>query len=196
MDIYVNRILNLKKIKAIGLDMDHTLVRYNIHAFEKLTFETLLKKLVNELNYPKEVLQIQFDFNRTIKGLIIDKANGNVAKLSLYGRVKKAYHGLRPLDYQEIQQTYGGLLIDLNDPNYHCIDTSFSISETTLFQFLVDLKDNNPQLKIPDYELMANHVHTLLDQTHRDGKLKEYVVNNLKDFVIQESQCRLSIRKI
>ena len=29
MGVYINRILNMKKIKAIGFDMDHTIVRYN-----------------------------------------------------------------------------------------------------------------------------------------------------------------------
>jgi hypothetical protein len=35
--VYVNRTLNLKKIRYIGLDMDHTLVRYNSENFEKLS---------------------------------------------------------------------------------------------------------------------------------------------------------------
>ena len=32
MSIYVNRTLDLKKIKAIGFDMDYTLVRYQTEA--------------------------------------------------------------------------------------------------------------------------------------------------------------------
>jgi len=36
--VFVNRTLNLKKIKFIGLDMDHTLVRYNIENFERLSY--------------------------------------------------------------------------------------------------------------------------------------------------------------
>jgi hydroxymethylpyrimidine pyrophosphatase-like HAD family hydrolase len=46
--VFVNRTLNLRKIKFIGLDMDHTLVRYNSQAFEKLAHESMLKKLVEQ----------------------------------------------------------------------------------------------------------------------------------------------------
>ncbi len=82
MGIYVNRVLNMKHIKVIGFDMDHTLVRYNSDKFEKLTFHESLKKLISEKDYPKEISQFQFDFNRAIRGLIVDKVNGNILKVS------------------------------------------------------------------------------------------------------------------
>jgi len=34
--VYVNRTLNLKKIKYLGLDMDHTLVRYKLSTLNKV----------------------------------------------------------------------------------------------------------------------------------------------------------------
>ena len=37
--VFVNRTLNLKRIKYIGLDMDHTLIRYNTENFERLAFQ-------------------------------------------------------------------------------------------------------------------------------------------------------------
>ena len=43
MSIYVNRILNMKQIKVIGFDMDHTLVRYYSDKFEELTFNVAIK---------------------------------------------------------------------------------------------------------------------------------------------------------
>ena len=44
MSIFVNRMLNMKHIKVIGFDMDHTLVRYHSDRFEELTFKESLKK--------------------------------------------------------------------------------------------------------------------------------------------------------
>ncbi len=41
--VYVNRTLNLKRIKYIGLDMDHTLIRYNSENFEQLS-HTIMKE--------------------------------------------------------------------------------------------------------------------------------------------------------
>ena len=50
--VFVNRTLNLRKIKYIGLDMDHTLVRYNSQAFEMLAHQSMVKKLVEQKKYP------------------------------------------------------------------------------------------------------------------------------------------------
>jgi hypothetical protein len=44
-DIYCNRTLNLRAIRAIGYDMDYTLVHYNAEAWERLAFEYLRRKL-------------------------------------------------------------------------------------------------------------------------------------------------------
>ena len=69
MGIYVNRVLNLKKIKAIGLDMDYTLVRYHTEAFEQRTYEMTREKLVSLKGYPQEILAIDFDFKRGHPGV-------------------------------------------------------------------------------------------------------------------------------
>ncbi len=53
MPIYVNRTLNFKKIKAIGFDMDYTIVRYHTENFERLAYNIVLKKLVENKGYPK-----------------------------------------------------------------------------------------------------------------------------------------------
>ena len=44
--VYVNRTLNLKKIKYLGLDMDHTLVRYNSENFERLSHSIIIENEV------------------------------------------------------------------------------------------------------------------------------------------------------
>ena len=44
--VFVNRTLNLRHLKAIGFDMDHTLIRYNSQAFEELTFEFIRDILI------------------------------------------------------------------------------------------------------------------------------------------------------
>ena len=100
MSIFINRTLNMKKIKAIGFDMDYTIVRYNTEAFERFTHQATLKKLVTEKNYPEEILALEFDFNRVIQGLVIDKKKGNLLKVSRFGKVKSSYHGLSPIDFK------------------------------------------------------------------------------------------------
>jgi FMN phosphatase YigB (HAD superfamily) len=63
MGIFINRTLNLKKIKAIGFDMDYTIVRYNSEAFEEFTHQETLKKLVSDKGYPAEILKLKLISN-------------------------------------------------------------------------------------------------------------------------------------
>lgn len=187
MGIFVNRVLNMKQIKVIGFDMDHTLVRYHSDKFEELTFHETIKKLLEHKNYPKEIKNFQFDFQRAIRGLVIDKEHGNLLKVSLYNKIKNAYHGSRPLTHKEQHKIYYGASIDLSDSNYSSIDTTFSIAFAILFSQLVDLKDSRPDLLLPTYKELADDVLYGVDVVHRDGSLKETVKKNLDTYVIKDA---------
>lgn len=186
MSIFVNRVLNMKHIKVIGFDMDHTLVRYNSDHFEELTFNTSIQKLINEMDYPPELLKFQFDFKRAIRGLILDKINGNLLKVSLYQKIKTTYHGTKEISHKQQVQIYKGSAVDISDPQYMSIDTAFSIAHTILFAQLVDLKDQNPELNLPEYAIMADDVTYAVDQAHRDGSLKDAVGKNLSHYIIKD----------
>lgn len=184
MGIFINRTLNLKKIKAIGFDMDYTIVRYNSEAFEKYTHQETLKKLVNDKGYPSEILKLEFDFKRVIQGLVIDKSKGNLLKVSRFGKVKSSYHGLAPLDFKEQQRLYGNGVIDLSDPHIQSLDTNFAVSNGVLYSQLVDLKEKG--LALPDFDTLAVEIKEALDVCHSDGTLKNHVRHNIDKFIIQD----------
>lgn len=186
MSIYVNRVLNMKQIKVIGFDMDHTLVRYNSDRFEELTFNTSIHKLINDKGYPEKIKHFKFDFNKAIRGLILDKTNGNLLKVSLYNKIKNTYHGTKELSYKEQVKIYQGSAVDIGDPQYMSIDTAFSIAHTVLFAQLVDLKDKSPELNLPEYANMADDVTYAVDLAHRDGSLKDAVAKNLDHYIIKD----------
>lgn len=184
MGIFINRTLNMKKIKAIGFDMDYTIVRYNTEAFEKLTHQATLKKLVSEKKYPEEILSLEFDFQRVIQGLVIDKKKGNLLKVSRFGKVKSSYHGLTPIDFKEQQKMYGNGVIDLSDRHIQSLDTNFSVSNGVLYSQLVEMKKK--LAGFPDFETLADDIKETLDICHSDGTLKDHVRNNIADFIIQD----------
>lgn len=186
MSIYVNRTLNLKKIKAIGFDMDYTLVRYNTEEFEKLSFETTLKKLVKLKKYPVEILDLKFNFEHVIQGLVIDKKRGNLLKISRFGKVKQARHGTQPLDYKIQEEIYRNRVIDLGIDNFVSLDTSFSISHGALFSNLVDLKQHGHEL--PDFTTLAEDIKEMLDISHADDSLKGEVRKDVARFIIQDPE--------
>lgn len=186
MTVFTNRILNMKRIKCIGFDMDYTLVRYNSENFEKLTFEIVLDKLVNNLGYPKEILDLKFDFTQVIQGLVIDRQRGNILMVNRFGKVKSAFHGLKPIGFKEQQRVYGNDIIDLGDQNIQSLDTFFAVSNGVLFGSLVDLKDKG--LDIPDYETLSYEIKKALDIVHSDGSLKAEVRKNIERYVIQDPE--------
>jgi len=174
-NVYVNRTLNLKKIKYIGLDMDHTLIRYKTENFEKLAHSVMLNKLVNNLGYPKSILDLNFEFDRSIKGLVIDKSTGHLLKVSRFGGIKQSYHGLKPIDYYKRKKIFSDTFIDLSDSNFDTIDTNFSISFANLFAQLVELKDTTEFQTLPEYNQIAIDINQALDRAHQDGSYLRFM---------------------
>lgn len=184
--VFVNRTLNLKRIKYVGFDMDHTLVRYKSENFEQLAHQTMVQKLVREKGYPESVLKLGFSYDRAIRGLIIDKAKGNVLKLSRYSAIRVSYHGTKVIDYREQGRLYKSVYIDLRDSNYASIDTSFSIAHAGLFMQLVDMKDADQLPNVSGYAQIADDLNVVLDRAHRDGSLKNEVRKNLDRYIIKD----------
>lgn len=193
--VFVNRTLNLRKIKCIGFDMDHTLVRYNSREFEALTYGALLEKLIQNKNYPESIRSLKFDYERAIRGLIIDRKLGNLHKISRHCAIRTSYHGTQQLDYKTQSQLFKSFYIDLGESRYVAIDTSFSIAVAALFSQLVDLKDGAESARLPAYSVIADDLLTCLDQAHKDGSLKGEVAKDLQRFLIKDPSVVADLEK-
>lgn len=193
--VFVNRTLNLKRIKYIGLDMDHTLIRYNTENFERLSHTTIMNKLVLRKNYPEQIKKLQFDFHFALRGLVVDRKKGNLLKLNRYTAIRNSFHGLKPLDFKTHQKVYKSTYIDLSKSDYIAIDTSFSYSLAHAYSQLVELKDSDLTLKLPDYGQMADDVIDALDEAHRDGSLKSEVRRNLPHYIVKDENVVRGLEK-
>lgn len=183
--VYVNRTLNLKKIRSIGLDMDHTLIRYKSLNFERLSHAKIIEKLIQR-GYPKTLAGLQFDDSFAIRGLVIDRNKGHLLKLNRYTAIRASYHGLKPLDFKIHQKIYRSTYIDLSNSDYMAVDTFFSYSLAVLFSQIIELKDTDTASSYPDYAQIADDVLDALDEAHRDGSLKEEVKKNLDFYIIKD----------
>ena len=83
----------MKSITAVGFDMDYTLAQYKPETFEALAYVQACGKLVHELGYPPCVLDFTYDCHYMTRGLVVDKARGNVLKMD---RHKVRQHGWTP----------------------------------------------------------------------------------------------------
>lgn len=183
--VFVNRILNMKKIKYIGLDLDHTLIRYKTKNFETLVYKLIVNELITNKNYPSVIKKFKFHFEDAIRGLVVDSKHGNILKLSRYGAIRQSYHGTKRIGFEEQKQFYRSTYVDLSDTNYLAIDTSFSIAFCVLYSQLIDLKDQLPH-ELPAYNIIAMDVLSSVDKVHADGSLKKHITQNLERFVIKE----------
>lgn len=193
--VFVNRTLNLKRIRYLGLDMDHTLIRYHSEAFEKLSYEAIQNKLVNKKGYPAEVAELNFNYDLAIRGLVIDRPRGNILKLNRHSAIRASYHGLKAIDFKTQQKLYQSTYIDLSEKEYLAVDTTFSISLATMVAQVVELKENRSDLKFPDFSVIADDVLDALDEAHRDGSLKGQVKMNLDRYIIKDPQLVSDLEK-
>lgn len=185
-NVFVNRTLNLKRIKYIGLDMDHTLIRYNSEAFEQLSHHIMKEKLISNKGYPEVLRSLPFKFDQAIRGLVIDRKKGNLLKVNRHSAIRASFHGTQAIDFKAQQKMYKSTYIDLSDNDYMAVDTTFSISLAILFAQIVDLKENRSDLHFPDFAVIADDVLDALDEGHRDGTIKNIVRDDLNKYILKD----------
>src|SRR5262249_40765294 len=137
-DLYCNRTLNFRALRAVGYDMDYTLIHYNVEAWEARAYAHIRDRLA-DLGWPVRVLT--FDPHMIIRGLIIDTERGNLLKANRFGFVKKGCHGTRMLDYETQRHAYSRTIVDLSEDRWVFLNTLFSLSEGCIYAQLVDLLD-------------------------------------------------------
>jgi HAD superfamily 5'-nucleotidase-like hydrolase len=178
--IYGNRTLNLRSVKAIGYDMDYTLIHYFSDSWEKKAYEHVKTKLL-ELNLP--VKGLEYIPNFSVRGLILDLENGNLVKANRFGYVKQAFHGTKQMPFDELRATYSRTLIDLSETRFKFLNTFFSLSEACMFAQLVDLMDEHKFMGILGYEDLYKKVNRALDEAHAEGILKEEILSDPDSYI-------------
>ncbi|MFN0058755.1 MAG: HAD-IG family 5'-nucleotidase [Planctomycetota bacterium] len=183
--VFCNRTLNLRAIRAIGYDMDYTLVHYNVHEWELCAYEFLRNKLA-ALGWP--VTELRFTPERVIRGLMIDKKLGNIVKANRFGYVKRAYHGTKPLEHDAQRQAYGQVVVDLSESRWEFLNTLFSLSEGCMYAQLVDLHDQGALPRVAGYQSLYEHVRAALDEAHMEGVMKAQILSDPDRFVELDPQ--------
>ena len=178
--IYCNRTLNLRSIRAIGYDLDYTLVHYNTYEWERRAYRHTKQRLA-ERGWPVE--ELHFDPEQVIQGLTIDLELGNLLKVTRFGYVIRAVHGTQPLEFDQLRRAYEGTVVDLAEDRWVFLNTLFSLSEATLFAQLVDLADANRIPEVVGYDALYTAVRDALDAAHVEGTLKGEIAADPDRFI-------------
>lgn len=188
--LFCNRTLNLRKIGAVGYDMDYTLIHYRMRAWEQRAYAYIKEGLLKE-GWPVE--HLSFDPDLVIRGLIIDTEHGNVVKANRFGYVKRAYHGTQPLAFEEQRDIYQRTLVDLSEPRWLFLNTLFAISEACMYMQLVDLLDAGDLSRSMGYHDLHARVRQTLDEAHMEGRLKAEIINTPERFVALDEEMPLAL---
>jgi len=178
--LFCNRTLNLRSIRAVGFDMDYTLVHYHSAQWEERAFEDARRRLVHE---DVDASGLIFDHDLVRPGLVLDLERGNVVKPNRFGFVKQACHGTRKLTFEELREAYSRVILDLEEPRWQFLDTLFSLSEACLFLQLVDRFDAGQLPGILGYQDLYKRVRRSVDATHAEGALKAEIMRDPSPYV-------------
>eukprot|EP00171_Calliarthron_tuberculosum_P012174 IDg12174t1 len=198
-EILCNRALNMANIAAVGFDMDYTLAMYKAEKFESLSARGALQKLVHEMAYPKELLEVQYDHSFFIRGLVVDKIRGNIIKLDRHKYCKRALHGFRTLGKAERAELYDAITTSgggYAEPAYAVLDTIFSLPDAFLFASVVDHKDTNPGSIEQDYATIYADVRRAVDLCHRDGYIKDRVGEDPAEYIMRDERMVPMLRRM
>jgi 5'-nucleotidase len=191
--VFVNRTLDMADIRAVGFDMDHTLISYKRESFEDLAFHTTLEKCI-EAGYPEELSQLKFDHRFLIRGLLVDIERGNILKIDSHKYVKIAFHGTRPLAKEERDRLYNKA--GLRAQEFLSVDTFFALSEIHLFMQMVDYMDANPGAIAKDYRAVYKDLKTAIDLSHQDGSIKSRVLRDPDKYIRRDKRIAQTLARL
>ena len=192
--VFVNRNLRLGNVEMVGFDMDYTLAIYHLRRIEQLSFDLTLSRLVAEFGYPSEVGLIQYDHEFVMRGLVVDKAQGNLIKMDRFGSVGRAYHGLAPLPPEVCHRQYRNERIRLTTERYAWIDTLFSLPEAWLYAAIIDLLER--QGRKVEYARLYDDVREAIDAVHRDDSLKREVRKDIGRYIFRDPELGPALHKL
>jgi len=183
--VYCNRTLNLRSIKAIGYDMDYTLIHYRDDAWEERAYEHIKLSLIKR---GWDVADLKYDHGLIVRGLIIDAELGNVVKANRFGYIKAAQHGTKRIAFEELRDTYARTIVDLSESRWIFMNTLFSLSEACIFSQLVDRLDEGKLPETIGYEDLYRMVNRTLDRAHTEGALKADILANPDNYIVDDPE--------
>lgn len=183
--IYCSRTLNLRSIKAIGYDMDYTIVHYLPEMWEQRAYEHLQRGLADR-GWP--VAKLAYDPGFISRGLILDTELGNIVKANRFGYIKQAFHGTKPIPYEQLRDQYARTVVDLGEARWTFLNTLFSLSLGCMFAQAVDLLDADKIKESIGYRDLMGIVGDTLNQAHTEGLLKADILADPGSYIVRDEE--------
>jgi HAD superfamily 5'-nucleotidase-like hydrolase len=178
--VFCNRTLNLRGVRAIGYDMDYTLIHYDVDEWEREAF-VHARAILAEQGWP--VTDLSFDPDAFTLGLVFDLDLGNLVKASRFGYVVRAQHGEHQVAFEDQREIYHGTVVDLGEERFEFMNTMFELSRAALWTQLVEHHDKSPLPGVNSYAQLYREIDMALRDAHWRGELKAAIVSDPDRFV-------------
>ncbi len=188
--IFTNRTLNMQGIQAIGYDMDYTLIHYDVTRWEQTMYAYLKRKLL-ELGWPVE--DLEYVPEMIIRGLVIDKKLGNIVKPNRFGYVKKAYHGIREIEFSAMRDIYSRTTVDIRENRWVLLTTLFDVPVACMYAQLVDKLDRHEFPEVMGYYDLEERMIGHLDAAYAGGMLREEILKDPDRYVVKDVETPLTL---
>ncbi|XP_018650583.1 putative cytosolic purine 5-nucleotidase [Schistosoma mansoni] len=173
--IFVNRSLQLDKIKFFGFDMDYTLAQYKSPQYEELAFNIIKSRLI-KLGYPPKTSDFVYDPSFPLRGLWFDRLYGTLLKYR-----------------EELRSMYPNKFVKYDEKRIEIMNTLFSLPETYILSCIIHMFVNDPDYTKVEhgvkkgslymsYASIYEDVRTACDWMHR-GELKQRTLANISEYV-------------
>jgi 5'-nucleotidase len=192
--VFVNRTLRMDKIDAVGFDMDYTLAIYQLRHMEELAFRLTAEQMVLRFDYPAALCQVPYDPDFVIRGVVVDKANGNLFKMDRHNHVGRGMHGRRPIPEEELHRLYREEKVHLGSPRFAWLDTLFALPEGCLFAEAIELLERDGATV--DFARLYDHIREAIDTVHRDGSLKRVVLADLPRYLVRDPELGPALHRL
>lgn len=193
--IYALRTLPMGDIRAVGFDMDHTLARYRSPEIDDLAFKKAARLLVRERGYSPWLLEIDYNPDFAVRGLVLDGLRGNLLKLNRERQVVRAGHGSLAMTRAEMEAVYGRRRLSTAAKGFRSIDTLFEIPESHLYAQMVDGLDQG-LLRAENYLQLFRDVRWAIDTAHRNGEMKAEILQHKDFFIPRDPQLALALGRL
>jgi HAD superfamily 5'-nucleotidase-like hydrolase len=130
-----------------------------------------------------------------IRGLVVDRANGNIFKPDRYGFPGRARHGLTILERDAMAELYQRERTRLSNTRYAWIDSLFALPEAVLYACLADFFDRSDLADKPAYGTLWENIRECIDLAHRDGSIKSVVSANLPAYIERDPSLAETLHK-
>ncbi|CAG5077316.1 Oidioi.mRNA.OKI2018_I69.PAR.g8681.t3.cds [Oikopleura dioica] len=207
--VFVNRSVNMEKIKIFGFDMDYTLAVYKSPQYEKLGYDLIIDHLIKQ-GYPAKLANYSYDSSFVVRGLLFDRKMGTLLKIDGFGNILVAWHGFSPLSYDKLRDCYPNKFINKDDSGrFFVYNTLFNLPEIYVMAVMIDMyqkledydqtekgfKHRQEQIEIT-YNLIFNDVREAVDYVHIYGDLKPKTVANLAKYVVRDAKLPLLLNRM